>query len=374
MALRDAAAYDNGLRCEYGFLECDNAPVRQPQAQLPPPCCPPQAAPPPPEWQAELARHLGANIPRTQAAAALLDREDFASGGKTEVEARLRSVEAAYRHRADSQKANFRDTSIAAIVDRHQRDGTFVDAANMAPGDVAPAWRKAASVKTSSGGHPPILLAFSVVFSALVFSCAPLIEQNLGGLMDLPERERAGSIDATFNIARSGYVLSTIGTNSVVTTAKHTAMDTLRNIARFKGLGDKVSEGGGSGHHSRLSFRPIVLVWGPSENSKCWKLGFDAISALAKALFPLCMGVVFRMCCADGAQSGHLGYLSSFPQGLWLQCWVHIARKFKAKSGLFRQGTKLHAGHCNLDSDTAMRIVSLQFKFCNYNLNCVKTI
>ena len=99
---------------------------------------------------------------------------------------------------------------------------------------------------------------------------------------------------------------------------------------------------GGSGYSIVLSFRPIVLVWCPTENSKSWMLGFTAImmavNGIRHTLTRSLEGPVFALCCADGAQAGYRGFRGVFPLGRWIQCWVHVTRNPKTKWCCFARG------------------------------------
>jgi hypothetical protein len=68
-------------------------------------------------------------------------------------------------------------------------------------------------------------------------------------------------------------------------------------------------------------------------------MGFAALNVLAHEICGLAKGeALFAMCCADGAASGHLGFKTCFPDGLWLQCWVHVLRKFDTKTSELAPG------------------------------------
>jgi hypothetical protein len=108
-------------------------------------------------------------------------------------------------------------------------------------------------------------------------------------------------------------------------------------LRKYKGT--PVSKSNSLSTRLSLSFRPLVFVWGHSEHSRCWQVGFAALNVLARAICGLAKGdALFAMCCADGAASGHLGFKTCFPGGLWLQCWVHVLRKFDAKTSELAPG------------------------------------
>ena len=249
-------------------------------------------------------------------------------------------MESAYRSHNHRMKADHSDTSISGVLERHTAAGSFFDAANLAPRDAPAAWEAAKAGAQATGGV--ILLAASVALDALVFTSAELIEINLRGVLELPQNERAASIDATFNIGRSTKVLATIGTNSVSSKAEFRTKSRFRELAKVKNI-DIGPDDGGSGYSIVLSFRPIVLVWCPTENSKSWMLGFTTIIMAANGIRhtltrPL-EGPVFALCCADGAQAGYKGFRGVFPLGRWLQCWVHVTRNPQKKMVLLREGT-----------------------------------
>ena len=121
-------------------------------------------------------------------------------------------------------------------------------------------------------------------------------------------------------LTRSNMVLSTIGANSVTTKPSYQTTDSIVNLMKYKGMHRQQAADNSKEHKHRLSFRPMVMVFGPSESSACWQLGFGVLMGFAEALFGVEGEEIFAMCCADGARSGHLGYKSSFPKGKWLHC------------------------------------------------------
>jgi hypothetical protein len=208
-------------------------------------------------------------------------------------------------------KAKHQGGSFAEILFEHTEAGTYIDAKCWSSAKIKRAWGRI------EDDAAPILVAIDPETEIFAFTTKALIRLNLGGLLELPADERAAAIDATFNIARSNIVLSTIGTNSVTTKPNHQFEDSILRLMKFKGACAAASSNKdpSKGQKHALSFRPMVMVWGPSESSACWEVGFSVLKALAAALFDVSGDDVFEICCADGARSGHLGYRNSFPRG-----------------------------------------------------------
>jgi hypothetical protein len=95
----------------------------------------------------------------------------------------------------------------------------------------------------------------------------------------------------------------------------------------MKDLGHLAPPATTTGHYFTLSFRPIIFVLGPTENTDTWELGLKCLSALACSLFDVAEEDLFSIACADHAAAGHLAVLTRYPSICWLQCWVHMLRK-----------------------------------------------